>query len=149
MKTYKQILIFIFSSLLISACGGGVGDTDTGGGDALKILSVDPSENSTPSTVCAITATFNQLIDVATVDDQSFEVTPSDTGTALTAAEGSWGLDPSSSAQIKFVPVSALPVDPETITVTINTSVTDTDGNNLPASKTWTFTATLPCSPTP
>lgn len=148
MKRYKQIIIFIFSSLLISACGGGVGDYDTGTTPATLdttapvFTSGDPTGNVTEA--CSVTAQFDEPIAAATVTSTSFVIIDSNS-TTLTATDGTWGLDPSSATVIKFVPLSALPTG--TTSVTVTTAITDVAGNNLAADQQWTFTTTLPCAP--
>ena len=54
-------------------------------------------------------------------------------------------LDPSSAAQIKFVPNSALPIG--TTNVTLTTAITDDAGNALATEEVWSFTTILPCAP--
>lgn len=150
MKTYKQILILIFASLLLSACGAGVGDYDPGSstGDdttAPQITGVDPLDGDTVEAICAITATFDEPIDAASVDDTSFQIVHSVAGT-LGATDGTWGLSESSTAQIIFVPTAA-PAS-GTISVTATTSITDEDGNSLATNSSWSFTTDgLPCPP--
>lgn len=144
MKILKRIIICMLLLLLYTACGGGVDAPAGGGADTTAPIFQSGDPTGAVTTACSITATFDEPIDAATVTPASFVIVDS-TSTTLIATDGIWGLDPSSAAQIKFVPNNPLPIG--TTNITLTTTITDSAGNPLAADQAWSFTTTLPCAP--
>ena len=148
MKNAIQFFVFIISALLISACGGGVGEYDNSTPNPIAsdttppvFVSGNPADGTTVTTACSITAQFDEPIAPGSVTPSSFVITDQDGHTYALLTEGAWS---ASGSSITFVPSSDLPVGNTSVTIT--TDITDIAGNNLAADQSWDFDTTSLCS---
>jgi MYXO-CTERM domain-containing protein len=115
----------------------------TGGGPDVTpptVLSTSPVDNATNVAANAVvTATFDEAIAPATVDNTSFFLSNGIDNVAGTRAV----VDNT----IRFTPTTALS-DNTTYTATVTTAVTDLAGNPLASNRVWTF-RTAPAAPPP
>jgi len=97
-----------------------------------KISSVDPASNSTDVTVSTVLKiTFNELMDASTITASTIVLKQNSTNIAGTVSY--------SDKIATFTPSTNLTEGTE-YTATVTTGVTDTTGNALSASYSWTFT---------
>ena len=134
----------VFLVVILAACGGGgSGDSSGGGGvvetEAPYVISTNPVLNSTgEDTNRAITATFNEDIDPATITSNSFLVDNA-TGGIIT---GSVTYDAASRTAIFRSDVYL--ATSTTYVATITTDIEDLAGNTLIEDYTWQFTTAAP-----
>ncbi len=126
MKYQYPFILPVFLLVLIISCGGG----STGPKDDTPptIEAVYPADNAVDiavdSVICVV---FSEPVDSMTIDDSSFTITP--------ALDGIYQFRGDT---VKFMPVSDMTYGIE-YTVGIDTDVTDTAGNALTESYTWSF----------
>ena len=147
MKSHIIMLLgSVFLIVVLAACGGGgSGDSSDGGGGGVVdrenpyVLSTNPVLNSTgENTNRAITATFNEDIDPATITSNSFLVDNA-TGGIIT---GSVDYDAASRTAIFSSDVYL--ATSTTYVATITTDIEDLAGNTLIEDYTWQFTTAAP-----
>lgn len=126
MKISLLATLSILSLILIISCGG----SSTGPKDDTppEIQVVLPADNAVDiavdSSICAV---FSESVDSLTIDNSSFAVSPSLSGTFGFKGD-----------TVRFVPSSDMSYGTE-YTVTLGTSITDTAGNKLSAQFQWSF----------
>ncbi len=149
--TMKWGIIFILV-ILLAACGGSSGGSSDGGsGDTTSpvVSSTNPAHNATGvATNRAVTATFNEAIDLATINDISF-ILDDQNGAPITGA-----VSYDATSRTALFDTEAL--DPgTTYTATITSDVEDlagnplVDGNRVVSDYTWKFTTAAATSVTP
>lgn len=132
--------LVICAAALVIACSGSDGSPPPAGdGSAPAVSTVAPTSGSTGvATTAAITATFSEALDPATVTSATFTV--EDAGGH--AAAGTVSSDGSAAT---FTPAGLTPLT--TYTVTLTTGIRDLAGNPLATSRTWHFTTVTTPSP--
>lgn len=126
---YTYVLPFLIF-LLLSACGGG-GASSSAPSDVTPpaVSSTSPANNAAGVAVnAAITATFSENIDVATISAATF-----------TLNNGVAGAVTYSGTTATFTPSSSL-AHSTTYTATITTGIKDATGNAMATNYTWNFT---------
>jgi hypothetical protein len=131
------VLGALFASLLAAGCGGGGGDTpaDTTPPTVAATSPVDGAAGV--ATSAAITATFSEAMNVATLTSTTFLVTRGTTPVTGSVTRGS--------STATFTPEPPL-LHSTTYTATVTTGATDAAGNPLAASHSWSFTTDPPPS---
>lgn len=127
MKISLLATLSTLSLILIISCGG----SSTGPKDDTppEIQVVLPADNTVDIAVDnSICAVFSESVDSLTVDNSSFAVTPSLSGTFEFRGD-----------TVRFVPSSDMSYGTE-YTVTLSPSITDTAGNKISAQFQWSFT---------
>ncbi len=144
MKIKRKIaaLLLFGSVLFFSACGGGGGGSGVEPDTTAPTVSVtEPVNDATDVTVNTnIIATFSEAINQATI-----------TATSFTVNDGSQNISGTvtySGLNATFNPDSDL-MENHTYTATLTTAVTDTSGNALEDTCSWTFTTGVSANTTP
>jgi hypothetical protein len=121
------VCLFVFAT-----CGGGEGSDSTPDTTAPTVISTSPANNGTDvSTNIAITVTFSETMDTASVNDTSFQV--HDSGNQISGTVVCVG------STATLTPTDNLAFS-TSYAATITTAVKDLAGNPLPSDTSWIFT---------
>lgn len=138
LKTRRAVrALAVAAAMTVAACGSDnddfllVGGTDGRAGDRTPptVVSTTPTTGSTNvPTNAAISVTFSESVDSASVTNAAFTLSGGATGTIVV-----------SGATATLTPTT--PMAPSSvITATVSTAVRDRAGNPLPAPVSWSFT---------
>jgi len=130
-RTIGNWLMLLFVALLSSACG----ENQPGDVVGPSVIATSPinTQTSVPISTTAITATFNEEVDPATVNSTSFLLRSKTDGTTIPGTVTYSGV-------VATYTVSS-PLAPDTTYVaTITTTVRDLEGNPVANTFTWEFT---------
>ncbi len=130
-KSFGLSVLVLMLVLNLTACGGGGGGGGGGDTTAPTVSSTTPADDATGVAVnAAITVTFSEAMDDATITDTTFTLDNGVTG-AVTY---------DSTNHIATLTPSANLAYATTYTATITTGVKDPAGNAMAADYTWSFT---------
>mgnify|MGYP002400213431 CR=1 FL=1 len=135
-------LIAMLLAVLMAGCNGTNSRLAGGGTTGPTVSSTAPAAGATGVAVdTTITATFNQVMDPATITETTFTLATGSTPVAGTVVTSASGLTATFTPDINLTPDTLY-------TATITTGVKSVNGNALAANKIWTFTTGTGSAPT-
>ncbi|MGL4368961.1 MAG: Ig-like domain-containing protein, partial [Spirochaetota bacterium] len=134
-------IFFLFFMAAFAGCSQDMWDSANQAGSLVKVVSVSPAEGEADVLISsAITVTFDEAVDLSTIDSASFTVNGGDIA-------GSFSFD-TAGTTATFTPAENLPPSTE-ITIELDSSITGPEGEPLSGGYSWSFTSasamTLQC----